>query len=229
MVLLALNGASAPGLVNFAIGNQFADLLILDVVVHDPVTGIAVAVVPSIPPWLAGLRLYAHAALMDITTFALTPSDAWFTDYQEALRHVGPLHLDLAAEIRRSFTPAEPSPGGSTTSGARLGACTARGNRLPTALLDHRTRPHPVADHLPRLLWSCVGVVDPNSGDGVRDRLPPSDLMVIQRLPGPVPGSRHPGFIAEKRQPTGPQSRIGPLSRTSTAPAALSCAAYLRA
>ncbi|MEO6596982.1 MAG: hypothetical protein ABIP94_19725, partial [Planctomycetota bacterium] len=82
-VLLSLSDlpSMAPGLVNLNIGNQFADIILLDVTIHDAVTGVAVVSLPSIPPSFAGLRLHAQAALMGQTFFPLIPSDTWFTDY----------------------------------------------------------------------------------------------------------------------------------------------------
>ncbi|MBL8731754.1 MAG: hypothetical protein JNN13_05255 [Planctomycetes bacterium] len=73
--------SSAPGLVDLDIGNQFTDLILFDVVLHDPATGVAVVTLPAIPPTLQGHRLFAQTAVMDQSFFPLHPSDARFTDY----------------------------------------------------------------------------------------------------------------------------------------------------
>lgn len=71
----------APGLVDLQIGNGFAELFLLDVVINDAITGIGTVILPAIPANFAGFRLYAQAALMDNTFFPLLSSDVWFTDY----------------------------------------------------------------------------------------------------------------------------------------------------
>lgn len=71
----------APGLVDLQIGNGFAELFLLDVVINDAVTGIGTVILPAIPANFAGFRLYAQGALMDQTFFPLLSSDVWFTDY----------------------------------------------------------------------------------------------------------------------------------------------------
>lgn len=71
----------APGLVDLQIGNGFAELILLDIVVNDAVTGIGTVVLPAVPANFAGFRLYAQGALMDNTFFPLLSSDLWYTDY----------------------------------------------------------------------------------------------------------------------------------------------------
>lgn len=81
VVSLSDQPSFAPGIVDLDIGNQFADLILLDVALHDPATGVAVVTLPAIPPTLLGNRLFAQAALMDQFFFPLHPSDARYTDY----------------------------------------------------------------------------------------------------------------------------------------------------
>lgn len=71
----------APGLVDLQIGNGFAELILLDIVINDAVTGIGTVVLPAVPANFAGFRLYAQGALMDNTFFPLLSSDVWYTDY----------------------------------------------------------------------------------------------------------------------------------------------------
>lgn len=71
----------APGLVDLQIGNGFAELILLDIVINDAVTGLGTVILPAVPANFAGFRLYAQGALMDQTFFPLLSSDVWFTDY----------------------------------------------------------------------------------------------------------------------------------------------------
>ncbi|MEO6595691.1 MAG: hypothetical protein ABIP94_13140 [Planctomycetota bacterium] len=75
----------APGVAQFAIGNQFSSFAVVGGALHDPVTGTAVLTYPSIPTWIAGHNLYAQAAILDLSLFpALFPattSDTWLTAY----------------------------------------------------------------------------------------------------------------------------------------------------
>lgn len=82
-VVLSLSNVPsfAPGFVNLLIGNQFSDYVLLDVAVHDPITGAAIVTAPVVPASFVGLRIYAQGALMDSAIFPLHPTDAWFTDY----------------------------------------------------------------------------------------------------------------------------------------------------
>lgn len=71
----------APGLIDLQIGNQFTDYVVFDAQLNDPVTGVAVAFLPSVPATLGGLRLYAEGALLTSAGFPLLSTDVWFTDY----------------------------------------------------------------------------------------------------------------------------------------------------
>lgn len=71
----------APGIVTLDIGNQFADYLLLDVLVQDAVTRTSVLGLGAVPASLIGMRMHAQSALMDNTFFPLQPSNATFTDY----------------------------------------------------------------------------------------------------------------------------------------------------
>ena len=71
----------APGIVDLGLGNGFAELILYDILVSDPVTGAATFLLPVVTPNLAGIRLHAQAALMDQFFFPLLSSDLRFTDY----------------------------------------------------------------------------------------------------------------------------------------------------
>lgn len=73
--------SSLPGIVDLQIGNGFTDYFVVGAAVHDPATGVGVVFEGSIPATLAGLRLYAQAALLDQPSFPLHASDVWSTDY----------------------------------------------------------------------------------------------------------------------------------------------------
>ena len=71
----------APGILDLGIGNGFTELMVIDPVISDPVTGVGLFQLPAVPPILAGLRLYTQGALLDQTVFPLLSSNVWFTDY----------------------------------------------------------------------------------------------------------------------------------------------------
>jgi len=75
--------SSAPGIVDLQIGAGFTDLFIVDIAIHDPLTGAGVLTLPYMAPTLAGLRIHYQAAMLTSTfSFPLTPTvDYWSTDY----------------------------------------------------------------------------------------------------------------------------------------------------
>ena len=70
-----------PPVVSMAIGNNFAELVVAGYLQADPVTGANTFVLPAIPAYFAGFRLYAQAAVWDQFSFPVPTTDFRGTDY----------------------------------------------------------------------------------------------------------------------------------------------------
>lgn len=70
-----------PVFVNLGLGAMWTDYLLLDVVITDMASGVALTSIGTVPAGLQGTRLYSQAAFMDYTIYHLFETNLLSTDY----------------------------------------------------------------------------------------------------------------------------------------------------